>query len=241
MTYVIVALAALAAGAVQTVTGFGAAVVMMLALPRIFGVVTASAVSTSICVALSGLLAWKFRHKTDFKFIVLPIIVFGICSIVIINLIPSLDLHMVGVLFGAFLLALSVYNLFFAKNPSLRPTRAVVLACSALSGLFSGLFSIGGPMMALCLLPCAKDHEQYVGNMQTLFVVTNLINIAARLAKGLYTVNLLPYTIVGAAFILIGKEFGLRFARRLNIELIKKAIYVFVGISGAMTLVENLI
>lgn len=241
MTYVIVALAALAAGAVQTVTGFGAAVIMMLVLPRIFGVVTASAVSTSICVVLSTSLAWKFRHRTDYKFIALPTIAFGICGVVIINLIPSLDLHMVGVLFGAFMLALSIYNLSFAKNASLRPTRAVVLVCGALSGLFSGLFSIGGPMMALCLLPCAEDHEQYVGNMQTLFTVTSLISIAARMANGLYTVNLLPYTIVGAAFILIGKEFGLRFARRLNIELIKKAIYVFVGISGAMTLVENLI
>lgn len=241
MTYVIVALAALAAGAVQTVTGFGAAVIMMLALPRIFGVVTASAVSTSICVALSGSLTWKFRHKTDYKFIALPTMVFGICGIVIINLIRSLDLHMVGVLFGTFLLALSIYNLAFAKNASLRPTRAVILACSAMSGLFSGLFSIGGPMMALCFLPCAEDHEQYVGNMQTLFVITNLINITARIANGLYTVNLLPYTVVGAVFILAGKEFGLRFARRLNIEVIRKAIYVFVGISGVMTLAENLI
>lgn len=81
MAYAIAAIAALAAGAVQTVTGFGAAVVLMLALPRIFGVVTASAVSTSICVALSGMLAWKLRHRTDFKFIALPILVFSACGV----------------------------------------------------------------------------------------------------------------------------------------------------------------
>lgn len=240
MTYVIVALAALTAGAVQTVTGFGAAVVMMLVLPRIFGVVTAPAVSTSICVALSGALAWKFRRKTDFKLIALPIVVFGVCGIVIINLIKSLDLHIVGILFGVFLLALSIYNLAFAAKASLRPTKPVILVSSAVSGTFSGLFSIGGPLMALCFLPCSSDHEQYIGNMQTLFVVTNIINIIARISNGLYTADLLPCTLVGMVFILIGKEFGIRFAKKLNIEVLKKVIYVFVGISGAITLVENI-
>lgn len=239
MTYVIVALAALTAGAVQTVTGFGAAVVMMLVLPRIFGVVTAPAVSTSICVALSGALAWKFRRRTNFKLITVPILVFGVCGIVIINLIKSLDLHLIGILFGVFLIALSVYNLAFSEKASLRPTKPVILVSSAVSGTFSGLFSIGGPMMALCLLPCSDDHEQYLGNMQTLFIVTNIINIIARITNGLYTADLLPYTLVGMAFILAGKEFGIRFAKKLNIEVIKKVIYVFVGISGAITLAEN--
>lgn len=76
--------------------------------------------------------------------------------------------------------------------------------------------------------------------MQTLFVVTNIINIITRLANGLYTADLLPCTLVGMAFILIGKEFGIRFARKLNIEVIKKVIYVFVGISGVITLAENI-
>ena len=240
MTYVIIALAALVAGAVQTVTGFGAAVIMMLVLPRMFGVVTAPALSTAICTALSGALAWRFRRRTNFKLIALPIAVFGVCGIVIINLIKSLDLHIVGILFGVFLLALSIYNLAFAAKASLRPTKPVILASSAVSGTFSGLFSIGGPLMALCFLPCSDDHEQYIGNMQTLFVMTNIINIITRIANGLYTADLLPYTFVGMAFILIGKEFGVRFARKLNIEAIKKTIYVFVGISGVITLAENI-
>lgn len=240
MAYVIVALAAMTAGAVQTVTGFGAAVIMMLVLPRMFGVVAAPAVSTSICVALSGALAWKFRKKTNFKLITVPIVVFGVCGIVIINLIKSLDLHLIGILFGVFLIALSVYNLAFAKKASLRPTKPVIFLSSVVSGTFSGLFSIGGPLMALCFLPCSSDHEQYIGNMQTLFVVTNIINIITRAANGLYTADLLPYTLAGMVFILAGKEFGIRFARKLNIEVLKKVIYVFVGISGAITLAENI-
>ena len=112
MTWLIVALTAAAAGTVQTVTGFGAAVVLMLVLPHLFGVVTASALSTSICIALTASLAWKFRRKTDFRFIALPIAVFSLSSVVMINLIKSLDLWLIGAAFGAFLLALSLYYLF---------------------------------------------------------------------------------------------------------------------------------
>lgn len=240
MTYVIVALTAMTAGTVQTVTGFGAAVIMMLALPHLFGVVTAPALSTSICVALSGALAWKFRKRTNYKLITMPIIVFGVSGIVIINLIKSLDLRVVGILFGVFLIALSVYNLAFAAKASLRPTKPVIFLSSVLSGTFSGLFSIGGPMMALCFLPCSEDHDQYLANMQTLFAVTNIINIIARISNGLFTADLLPCTLIGMVFILIGKEIGIRFAQKLNIEVLKKVIYVFVGVSGAITLAQNI-
>ena len=66
MTWLIVALTAAAAGAVQTVTGFGAAVVLMLVLPHLFGVVTASALSMSICIALTASLAWNSAAKRTF-------------------------------------------------------------------------------------------------------------------------------------------------------------------------------
>lgn len=240
MTWLIVAFASVAAGVVQTVTGFGAAVVLMLVLPRLFDVVTASTITTSICIALTVSLTWKFRHKTNFKFIALPIAVFSVCSVIMINLIKSLDLHRIGAAFGVFLLALSLYYLLLESKAALRPTRAAVLVCSAVSGVFSGLFSIGGPMMALCFVPCAADHDEYVGDMQTLFLVTNCISITARAANGLYTVNLVPISAVGIVFILLGKELGTRLVKRLNTEMLKKTIYLLVGISGVMTLLENI-
>ena len=77
--------------------------------------------------------------------------------------------------------------------------------------------------------------------MQTLFVVTNCINIAARVANGLYTVELIPISLVGIVFILLGRAIGTRLVRQLSAEVIKRAVYLFVGISGAMTLIENIL
>lgn len=71
--------------------------------------------------------------------------------------------------------------------------------------------------------------------------MTNCINIAARVANGLYTVELIPISLVGIVFILLGRAIGTRLVRQLSAEVIKRAVYLFVGISGAMTLIENIL
>ena len=52
--------------------------------------------------------------------------------------------------------------------------------------------------------------------------------------------ELIPISLVGIVFILLGRAVGMRLVRQLNAEVIKRAIYLFVGISGAMTLLENI-
>ena len=53
MVYLAVALSAALGGFVQSITGFGAAVVMMTILPYFFTMVVAPSVSTSICLGLT--------------------------------------------------------------------------------------------------------------------------------------------------------------------------------------------
>ena len=64
------------------------------------------------------------------------------------------------------------------------------------------------------------------------------------LALSLYylpvSAELIPISLVGIVFILLDRAVGMRLVRQLNAEVIKRAIYLFVGISGAMTLIENI-
>ena len=62
MVYLAVALSAALGGFVQSITGFGAAVVMMTILPYFFTMAVAPSVSTSICLGLTVTLAWKLRN-----------------------------------------------------------------------------------------------------------------------------------------------------------------------------------
>ena len=61
-------LAAVVAGIVQGVTGFGAGIVMMMILPSLFNNIPQSAgVSTAICSILCIQMAYMYRKHIDIK------------------------------------------------------------------------------------------------------------------------------------------------------------------------------
>ena len=72
MIWAVVFLAAAGAGLIQSVTGFGAAVMMMLVLPYFFDMIRSPALSSSISLGLSAVLVWRFRKYVDWK-LTLPV------------------------------------------------------------------------------------------------------------------------------------------------------------------------
>ena len=102
-------LAALAGGVIQPLTGFGAAVIMMVAASAFYDMTIAPTIVALICMAQSGTMTWMYRKHIDVKQIALPIGLYTVCSLVIINLLGNFDLHVLTALFGAFLIALAAY------------------------------------------------------------------------------------------------------------------------------------
>ena len=173
--------------------------------------------------------------------IALPIGLYTVCSLVIINLLGNFDLHVLTALFGAFLIALAAYFLLFAKRVKLdQPGLAAGLVCSAFSGCCAGAFTIGGPMMALYFVAIARSKETYVGNMQFLFFTTNLINFTMRTVRGYFSAALLPMAGLGMACILLGLWIGTRLSRKMSGDVARQVVYIGVGISGLVTLVQEL-
>ena len=233
-------LAALVGGIIQPLTGFGAAVVMMVAASAFYDMTIAPTVVALICMAQSGTMTWMYRKHIDLKQIAQPIGLYTVCSLVIINLLGRFDLHVLTALFGAFLIALAAYFLFFAKRVKLQPSLTAGLVCSAFSGCCAGAFTIGGPMMALYFVAIARDKETYVGNMQFLFLTTNLINFTMRVVRGYFSVSLLPVAGVSVVCILLGLWIGTLLSRRMSGDIARQVVYIGVGISGLVTLVQEL-
>ena len=238
MTWLVLALSAIAGGVVQTVTGFGAAVVMMLFVPSFLGMIAAPAIVQTVCAGLSVPLVVKFWRKANWRVCVLPAVIYITCSAVIISLIGSFDLNVLKLLFGVFLVLLAIYFIFFAKTIKVRANIPTAVLFSVISGVFSGLFGIGGPLMAVYFLAATEDKEQYVGTSQLFFAACNIFNLVMRCIRGIYTVDLIPLTIAGIAAINIGKWFGLKILDRLDRELMKKLVYAFIGISGIVTIIQ---
>lgn len=241
MVWLAVILFAFVGGILQTVTGFGAGVVMIMAFSRLFDITVAASLNTAICAVLSLSLAWQFRKEIQWKLIAVPEIPYILTSVLVIRTISSMDMSVLAVIFGIFLISLSVFFFFFEKRVHLQGTPPTALTCGAISGVFSGLFGVGGPLMALYFVTIMPGRVAYVASMQCFFLISNVISLITRFSEGLYTVSLFPITAAGIAAIMAGKWVGLRIADRLDGEKLKRIVYIFVGVSGAVTLLQQIL
>lgn len=240
MVWFVMFIMALLGGIVQVVAGFGAAVVMMLALPSFFGMVTASAISGAICVGMVVPLAWKYRRHFNPKSSLVPIVAYLLVSMPIIALVPKMDLDSLKVAFGAFLVLMAVYFLVFSKKIHVEANWRTGVVCGGFSGLFAGLFGVGGPLIALYFVSATKTKDEFIANSQALFAITFFLNTLQRFGQGLFTVDLISITLLGLAAITLGKWLGLRIIDRMDGDMIRKVVYICVGLCGLLTIVQNL-
>lgn len=237
-TYLAVALLASLSGIIHSATGFGAGIFMMLFFPSIFGMVSAPALSSAIVIGLEGSLAWKFRKYIDWKICLLPTAVYILFSVTAIGMVNRTDMEALTFAYGLFLLALAVYFFVFSAKLKFRANWQTATVCGAISGVASGFFGIGGPLMAVYFVSATEDKESYVANLQFLFTVTSIVNLITRIVNGIYTLDLLPLTLVGLGGILLGKVLGLKILNRLEPDTIRRLVYAFVGISGIITILK---
>ena len=80
----------------------------------------------------------------------------------------------------------------------------------------------------------------YVGNLQFMFASANVINMYLRIRNEIYTMDLIPFTLIGLVCIMVGKSIGLRILDKLDTERIKTMVYAFVGITGVVSVLQNL-
>lgn len=230
----------IAGGAIQSVTGFGCGVLLMIFLPALYGVLKASAISSAICIVLTASLAIRFRQHLKAKKLLVPgIIYLGFCNTAI-WLAPSLNTSRLILAFGAFLVLLSVYFYFVQNHVRPSPNAITNILASSLSGVSAGLFGIGGPLMAPVFLGVSKSKEEYVALIDTLFAVSTIISLASRAIRGIYTIDLIPATFAGMLGVIIGKKVGFKVLDKINIETMSKIIYLMIGISGMLTIISNL-
>lgn len=240
MPFILIALASVGAGIIQAVTGFGAPVILMLVIPYFFDMITAPAVASSIAMGASIALAWKFRRDIDWSTCLFPSAVYLVFSMVAIQFARNMDLDLLTLMFGAFLVILAVYFFLFSERLPFRANWKTASVCAAISGTTVGLFGIGGPLMAIYFISATQKKEAYLGNLQFMFAVSNVVNLGMRISNGIYTLALVPFTLIGFLCIMAGKRIGLKILDRLNPERMKKLIYGFVGISGAITVLQNI-
>ena len=240
MVWIVMTLGTAAAGAVQTMTGFGSVVLMMLMFPFFFNMWDAPALALAINMLYCLVLCWKLRKSIDLKAALWPTLTYSAVCFVVTGLAKGADLHVLVIVFAGFLIALSLYLLFVSSRVKVkRPGAGVGVGFGVLAGISAGMFAIGGPPMAPYMMAATRDHKSYVASMQFLFAITNIVNLSGRMVSGTFDWKLWPYIAVGSICILIGMKAGERLADRLDPKNLRTIVYGFVGVSGLILLLQN--
>ena len=237
MTAAVVLLAPVVAGVIQSVTGFGAGIFMMVFFPAFFPILNASALSSAISLAGTCSLSWHYRKHCVWKLTLLPALVYIIVSSLMILLAPYLPTELLKKSFGVFMMILSLYFLKFSSKLKVKANVVSATICGSLAGVLCGLFGIGGPPMVIYFLAALDDKEKYLGTIQFYFFITGVHMLIFRTINGIYTADLIPYTILGIVGIMVGKKIGTKIVDRINADTMKKLVYAFLGVAGFLNVI----
>ena len=237
MIYVLVFLVSAFGAFIQAVTGFGAAIFMMLFFSLFMPITDATAINGILCLGSNVTNAVTYRKHIQWKLIPLPTIAFFVCSFASIRLAKVMDTGLLKKVFGVVLILLSVYFLFIAKKIHIRSTPLSSAACGAVSGVTGGLFGASGPPMVLYLLAATDTKEAYLGTMQMFCLVTGLWSLGVRLANHYYTAAMLPSIALGIVGVLIGQFIGAKVVHKISADTLRVIVYCFLAVSGVINII----
>lgn len=221
---------------IQAVCGFGYGPVNMSLLPYLFPYAQAVALS-----GLCGSTTAVFVAASSFRYIrwktVLPCaltaLVFAALSVQLSA--GAADGFMVRSL-GAALVALGVYSIFFSGRLRIRPTPRNGTIAGALAGALSGLFSVGGPPMALYLLAATDSNDEYRASLNAHFCFTACITTFMRWRNGAFTAATIRAYGLVLVSLLLGAWIGGKIFRRLNPKRLRLLVYGYLIASGLLML-----
>lgn len=236
----IVAGASLLGGFVQSVTGFGAAIIIMIFLPMMMSMTAAPAASDVITMTLSFAMCWRYRKYVKVRKIVMPALVYMGFSLLAIRQSSQLDGDKLKLIFGIFLVILSCYFLMAAGKVKLRASAGMGVICAAIAGVCGGFFGISGPPASLYYLAVTDSKEEYLGSLNGMFSIVVIFNIISRVMNGFITTALLPYMFIGALTIQIGCVIGSRVVGRISMDMLKRCVYILMLFAGMISVMRGL-
>lgn len=237
MAWLLVLLPAMLAGLVQGLTGFGAAIIMMIFLPQLLPMDQSAGVAGLIMFASVVTLTWRYRYAVHVKKIIIPFIIYASVAAWSVHLGQVLDVQLLRRLLGGLLVGLAVYFTVSRRETTCQFPWYVAGMFMIVSGFFNGLFGIGGPLMALYFLSLAKSTAEYVGNLQAFFLIDVFYITTIRVINGILTPSVTPWIAIGMVGAFVGTAVAARILPKLPMTAVKQLIYVFIGLSGGYYLI----
>jgi uncharacterized membrane protein YfcA len=242
MEYFLLILVTTIGSLIQRVTGFGFAIFAMMFLPYFcFTYGEANALSGMLSLVSTLIISISLFKLVSWKNLIIPAAACAVTSYFAVMFMAGQKDTILRIMLGSFLILLSVYFMFFSSKIHIKPTWYGGLAAGSLSGILSGLFSMGGPPVVIYFMESEKDIKRYLATIQAYFLITNIINTAIKASAGFVTGNVLLLWCFGAVGMVAGIFIGNKVLCKLDACLIKKMVYGMMAVSGVINIVTSLV
>lgn len=225
-----------AAALVQSLTGFGFAMVSVSLLPIFMELKLA--VPLAIAVNLFGNIFLWWYHRASFEWSrIEPLAIAALITIPVgvlgLQYVPE---HLALQLLGALVISYVIYSGLQLSLPDLTG-RPWAYAFGAASGVLTGAFNTGGPPIVIYANCNQWSPQQVKSNMAGVFCVTSLVAIATHCWQGHFDRDLITQVGYASPFFITGLGLGTWLSNYINAASFRQVVLGILGILGLKLLI----
>ncbi|ESA32033.1 permease [Leptolyngbya sp. Heron Island J] len=224
------------ASLVQSLTGFGFALVAVSLLPFFMDLQLAVTLVIAVSMMANALLWWYHRESFEWRRIAhlaLAALVTIPIGVVGLHYVPE---HLALQLLGVVILAYVVYSWLQLSLPNLTG-RSWAYAFGAASGVLTGAFNVGGPPIVIYGSCNQWSPQEFKGNLPGVFCVLSSAAIATHLWQGDFDATLWTQVGYAAPFFMVGLGLGLWLSNYINAASFRQFVLILLGMISLKLLV----
>jgi len=230
----------LAGSCVQACVGFGLPVVAMVFLVQWFDFSTSIALCQITGLFGVSYIVIKYFPKIRWKILVPFLIPALLIGMFCVYFSLALDSALLKIFLGSFLFLFALFLFFISDKYSIKTNNISGIITGIISGIFNGFFGIGGPTVALYMLPAIEERQPYIATVQFYFLLAGITSLAIRVENGALDKSHLGFIAVSIVAMLIGTIAGDFFMNKISTKIMKKIVLSFVGISGLIIILQQI-
>lgn len=227
---------------IESALGFGATLVTVTLGVLVAPVDVILPAFMPVNVALSARLVFWHRPHVRWDLLlrrILPLMALGMP--VGIFAFAELDTAILVKVFGGFVLALAIVELFIRKQEAAAQTRfggPVANVLLVLGGIVHGAFGTGGPMVVYVVGRTLTDKAQFRATLSALWLLLNIVLLVTHIAAGRWTSNTPLLTLAFVPALILGLVVGQRLHDEIPAARFRRVVFAGLALAGLVLLLR---
>jgi uncharacterized membrane protein YfcA len=240
LTFIIAGILVVAlAGAVQGLTGFGSALIMVPVLSLFLLPREVVPVTLVLGTIINAAVLVQARRSLDWK-MVLPIFIPAALAIpvgtALLIILPAPVLRMS---MGLVVLLTSI-ALLAGMSVKIERERLASIPVGLLSGILQGSVTMSGPPLILFFQNQGMERDRFRANLVAFFLASNVITGIAYIASGVLTPRSAAPAVIFLPALVIGLMLGMAVAGRIQDAPFRKLALIIVALAGVSSIASGI-